>query len=65
MIQESIKGIHEDASTPFLTIATAQANGVDTNPNESQNLIPIHAEYEDDLIQGQYDAYAGGSTLNF
>ena len=65
MIQESVKGTQEDASTPFPIVATAQANGADTNPDENQNFIPIHAEYKDDLIQGQYDAYGGGSSLNF
>ena len=65
MIEDTVNGAQEDASIPFPSSATAQANGTDTNPDESQNLIPIHAEYKDDLIQGQYDAYGGGSTLNF
>ena len=65
MIQESVNGTQEDASTPFPIVATAQTNGTNSNPDEKQNLIPIHADYEDDLIQGQYDAYGGGSTLNF
>ena len=31
----------------------------------SDILIPIHVEYEDNLIQEEYDAYGGGSTLNW
>ena len=44
MIQESVKGTQEDASTPFPIVATAQTNGAFTNPDEKKNLIPIHAE---------------------
>ena len=65
MIQNSVKATHDEASTPFPIVATASANGSDAQQDEDINLIPIHADYEDDLTQGQYDAYGGGSTLNF
>ena len=65
MIQDSVKGTHDEASTPFPIVTTASTNIEDKNLDEDSNLIPIHADYEDDLVQGHYDAYGGGSTLNF
>ena len=65
MTQNSVKATHDEASTPFPIVATASANGNNAHQDEDLNLIPIHADYEDDLTQGQYDAYGGGSTLNF
>ena len=65
MIQTSVKATHDEASTPFPIVATASANESNAHQDEDINLIPIHADYEDDLTQGQYDAYGGGSTLNF
>ena len=65
MIQTSVKATHDEASTPFPIVATASADENDAHQDEDTNLIPIHADYEDDLTQGQYDAYGGGSTLNF
>ena len=63
MIQTSVKATHDEASTPFPIVATASANGSDAQQDEDINLIPIHADYEDDLTQGQYDAYGGGSEV--
>ena len=31
----------------------------------SDNLTPNHAEYKDNLIQEEYNADGGGSTLNW
>ena len=65
MIQDSIQGTHDEASTPFPIVTTASTDNDDEPHDEASNLIPIHADYEDDLIQSHYDAYGGGSTLNF
>ena len=65
MIQDSVKGTHDDASTLFPIVATASAENEDVNQGEDLNLISIHAEYKDNLMQGQYDAYGRGLTLNF
>jgi hypothetical protein len=51
---------YDDMSTPVPIIAKGEVSNAVSN-----NLIPIHPEYEDNLFQEEYDAYGGGSTLDW
>ena len=60
LIMESSDANYDDMSTPVPLVTT-----VGVNNTISSNLVPIHVEYEDDLIQKEDNIYGGGSTLNW
>ena len=60
LTMESSDANYDNMSTPLPIVASVGAG--DTI---SDNLIPVHAEYEDNLIQDVYNAYVSGSTLNW
>ena len=39
-------------------------DGLLVDPSNNPNLVPIHAEFEDDLVPSDYDAYGAG-TVNW
>ena len=57
---ESYDARYDNMATP-VPIVTKCGVGDDI----TDNLIPIHSEYKDNLTQEEYDAYDGGSTLKW
>ena len=59
VIMESSDASYDNMSTPFPIVTNV------VMPSHITISIPIYAEYEDNLIQEEYDTYGGGSTLNW
>lgn len=64
-IADSADKNYEDSSTPVPIVATTRAPESDSNQDEKGHLVPIHTYFKDNFTQGEYDAYEGGSALNW
>ena len=64
MILKSVDGEAIDLATPIVAnIATRNQDMIVDFGEEHDNIVPIHAEFEEPLVPEDYDAYGGGHLI--